>query len=123
MPTTNGPRARPSRLLATVSVPMADARTDECVRLATMAAVGPEDPAEKNAPIPSSTSCAVPVSRRNARARHAREMAQKAIAVVHLRVMSCRPTRSVTIPHTTMPLPTSRTTIEAATPALSGARP
>ena len=53
----NGPAASPSRLLARVSVPNAEARTEGWVRLATIAAIGPAEPAEKNAPTPSRTSC------------------------------------------------------------------
>ena len=49
-PTTIGPAARPSRLLAIDSVAKAVARIDDGVRLATIAPAGPVIAAQKNAP-------------------------------------------------------------------------
>lgn len=55
--------------------------------------------------------------------RNTSESTPYTTAVVHFLVGSSRLTRSVMMPHTTMPLPTARTKIDAIAPALSGARP
>ena len=45
------------------------------------------------------------------------------MAVVHLRMATCRLSRSVTAPQTIMPTPMKRIAIAATPAALSGARP
>ena len=119
----NGPAASPSRLLARVSEPNAEARTEEWVRLATVAAIGPAEPAAKNAPTPIRISCAVPMSRRNPMPSRVSDTTQNRIAVLHLRVGLVRATRSVMMPHTIMPAPMSSTNTAAVAAALSGASP
>ncbi len=76
-PTTNGPAARPSRLLARVNVPKAVERIDAGVRFATIAPAGPAVPAAKNAPAPISTSCSVPGHGRSRGKQHQRQRARR----------------------------------------------
>lgn len=70
-----------------------------------------------------SVNCAGPGSNWNATPREVSEIAQYAMALDHFADGLLRLTRSVMIPHTTMPVPISSTKTEAITPAWSGAMP
>ena len=122
-PTTNGPAARPSRLLASVRVPNAVARIGSAVRLATIAPAGPEVPAAKNTPTARSRSWAPPGGSEKPRPRNTSDAVEYAMAVVHLRIGTSLLSRSVTAPQMIMPTPMSRIAMAATPAALSGASP
>ena len=99
------------------------ARIDSTVRLATMAPAGPEVPAAKNTPMASRSSWVPPGCSEKPRPRNTSDAAEYPMAVVHLRIGTCRLSRSVTIPQTIMPTPMSMIAIAATPAASSGAMP
>ena len=120
-PDHQGPAARPSRLLARVSVPKAVERIEAGVRFATIAPAGPAVPAAKNAPAPMRTTQR---ARSLGEAQGQQHERQRCVDQRGrpLRIGRRRVSRSVTMPQMIMPAPMSRMNPAAPMPALFGAR-